>query len=64
MPKKPQTRAKHDKTRERHIQMIYSLYASANMFEIGSKEWLEIMEHIERLEAKLKIYDKEMGYES
>ena len=62
-PKKPTTRAKHDKVRTEHIQLIYSNYASANMFQIGSPEWLSIMSYIEFLERQLQLYDKEMGYE-
>ena len=61
--KKPETRAKHDKVRKQHIQIIQSLYASASLFKAGTDEWLSIMGTIDLMERQLQIYDREMGYE-
>ena len=61
--KKPETRAKNDKVRQKHIDIIKSLYKQASALKMNSIEWVDIMVQIDKLERQLQIYDREMGYE-
>ena len=61
--KKPTTRAKHDKVRQNHIEIINALYRHAETLKKCSDEWVGVMVKIDKLERQLQIYDKEMNYE-